>query len=177
MSFQVILIIHVLLALSLIALVLMQHGKGADAGAAFGAGASGSVFGSRGANSFIYKLTAGVAVGFFLTSLTLAYLATNEVSGTTEEPQSIMDQVLIDSAPVKLEPVDVPVVDLKIDKPIVQPDLKIDKPIVSPKASKLMTDSKADKPMVDSKVKVDKPMVDSKVDKPTIDPKVDDIPK
>ncbi|CAC9545374.1 Protein translocase membrane subunit SecG [uncultured Gammaproteobacteria bacterium] len=166
MSFQVILIIHVLLALSLIALVLMQHGKGADAGAAFGAGASGSVFGSRGANSFIYKLTTGVAVGFFLTSLTLAYLATNEVSGTTEEPQSIMDQVLIDSAPVKLEPVDVPVVDLKIDKPI-----------VSPKASKLMTDSKADKPMVDSKVKVDKPMVDSKVDKPTIDPKVDDIPK
>jgi preprotein translocase subunit SecG len=135
--------------------VLMQHGKGADAGAAFGAGASGSVFGSRGANSFIYKLTTGVAVGFFLTSLTLAYLATNEVSGTTEEPQSIMDQVLIDSAPVKLEPVDVPVVDLKIDKPI-----------VSPKASKLMTDSKADKPMVDSKVKVDKPMVDFKVDKP-----------
>ncbi|NYT27783.1 preprotein translocase subunit SecG [Candidatus Thiodubiliella endoseptemdiera] len=94
MSFQVILIIHVLLALGLIALILMQHGKGADAGAAFGAGASGSVFGARGANSFIYKLTAGVAVGFFITSLSLAYLATNENTGETEKPQSVMEKVL-----------------------------------------------------------------------------------
>ncbi|MBT3195525.1 MAG: preprotein translocase subunit SecG [Candidatus Ruthia sp.] len=110
MSFQVILIIHVLLALGLVALILMQHGKGADAGAAFGAGSSGSVFGSRGANSFIYKLTAGVATGFFLTSLTLAYLATNEVS-TAEEPQSVMDQVVIDSKPVVIS--DVPMIDVK----------------------------------------------------------------
>lgn len=110
MSFQVILIIHVLLALGLVALILMQHGKGADAGAAFGAGSSGSVFGSRGANSFIYKLTAGVATGFFLTSLTLAYLATNEVS-TVEEPQSVMDQVVIDSKPVVIS--DVPMIDVK----------------------------------------------------------------
>jgi len=65
MSFQVILIIHVLLALGLIALILMQHGKGADAGAAFGSGAAGSVFGARGANSFLYKLTASLALGFF----------------------------------------------------------------------------------------------------------------
>ncbi len=68
----------------------MQHGKGADAGAAFGAGASGSVFGARGANSFLYKLTASLAFGFFLTSLTLAYLATNETSGDSEA-QSIME--------------------------------------------------------------------------------------
>ena len=92
MSFQIILIIHILLALSLIALVLMQHGKGADAGAAFGAGASGSVFGARGANTFMYKLTASVAIGFFATSLTLAYLATNE-TGANSEPGSIMEQV------------------------------------------------------------------------------------
>jgi len=65
MTFQIILIIHVLLALGLITLILMQHGKGAQAGAAFGAGASGSVFGARGGNSFIYKLTAGIATGFF----------------------------------------------------------------------------------------------------------------
>ncbi|MCS5589410.1 MAG: preprotein translocase subunit SecG [Candidatus Thioglobus sp.] len=112
MSFQVILIIHVLLALGLVALILMQHGKGADAGAAFGAGSSGSVFGSRGANSFIYKLTAGVATGFFLTSLTLAYLASNQVS-TVEEPKSIMDQVVIESAPVAIS--DVPMIDAKIN--------------------------------------------------------------
>ncbi|MBA5248563.1 Preprotein translocase subunit SecG (TC 3.A.5.1.1) [hydrothermal vent metagenome] len=94
MSFQVILIIHVLLALGLIALVLMQHGKGADAGAAFGAGASGSVFGARGANSFIYKLTAGVAVGFFITSLSLAFLATNENTDAVDKSQSVMEKVL-----------------------------------------------------------------------------------
>ncbi|SMN14808.1 Preprotein translocase subunit SecG (TC 3.A.5.1.1) [uncultured Candidatus Thioglobus sp.] len=99
MSFQIILIIHVLLALSLVALILMQHGKGADAGAAFGAGASGSVFGARGANSFMYKLTASVAFGFFVTSLTLAYLATNEVNGS-DEPTSIMEQIAPSDIPM-----------------------------------------------------------------------------
>ena len=103
MSFQIILIIHILLALSLIALVLMQHGKGADAGAAFGAGASGSVFGARGANSFMYKLTASVAVGFFATSLTLAYLATND-TGAKSDPSSIMEQV------TSIIPSDVPMI-------------------------------------------------------------------
>jgi preprotein translocase subunit SecG len=112
MSFQVILVIHVLLALALVALILMQHGKGADAGAAFGAGSSGSVFGSRGANSFIYKLTAAVATGFFLTSLTLAYLATNETSAT-EEPQSVMDQVVIEPDAAVLT--DIPMIDAKIN--------------------------------------------------------------
>ena len=99
MSFQIILIIHVLLALSLVALILMQHGKGADAGAAFGAGASGSVFGARGANSFMYKLTASVAISFFITSLSLAYLATNEVNADNEET-SIMEQVTPSDIPM-----------------------------------------------------------------------------
>ncbi len=103
MSFQIILIIHVLLALGLIALILMQHGKGADAGAAFGAGASGSVFGARGANTFLYKLTAGLAVGFFVTSLSLAYLATNDAADS-EAPSSVMET----SAPVA--PSDVPTI-------------------------------------------------------------------
>ncbi|HAY41013.1 MAG TPA: preprotein translocase subunit SecG [Gammaproteobacteria bacterium] len=92
MSFQLILIVHVFLALGLVVLILMQHGKGANAGAAFGAGASGSVFGARGANSFLYKLTAGIATAFFVTSLTLAYLATNETTAT-QDPQSVMSQV------------------------------------------------------------------------------------
>jgi len=109
MSFQLILIIHVLLALGLVALILMQHGKGADAGAAFGAGSAGSVFGARGANSFIYKLTAGVATAFFLTSLTLAYLATNEVS-TADEPTSVMDTVVVEP----ITPSDLPMIDTNI---------------------------------------------------------------
>lgn len=110
MSFQVILIIHVLLSLGLVALILMQHGKGADAGAAFGAGASGSVFGARGANSFIYKLTASVAIGFFLTSLTLAYLATNDGVGAAEKRQSVLE-ANVDAIPA----VDVPMIDTKIN--------------------------------------------------------------
>lgn len=105
MSFQLILIVHILLALGLIALILMQHGKGADAGAAFGAGASGSVFGARGANSFLYKLTASLAFGFFLTSLTLAYLATND-DGANNQLISIMEQVTTG----EVAPSDVPVV-------------------------------------------------------------------
>ncbi|MDC1220818.1 preprotein translocase subunit SecG [Candidatus Thioglobus sp.] len=82
MTFQIILVIHVLLALGLVGLILIQHGKGADAGAAFGSGAAGSVFGARGAHSFLYKLTAVMAIGFFVTSISLAYFASNERSAT-----------------------------------------------------------------------------------------------
>ena len=69
-------VIHVFLAVGLIGLVLIQHGKGADAGAAFGSGASGTVFGARGATSFLSRATAILATVFFLTSLGLAYFAT-----------------------------------------------------------------------------------------------------
>jgi preprotein translocase subunit SecG len=72
--YQVIIVIHVLLGLGIIGLVLMQQGKGADAGAAFGAGASGSVFGAQGAASFLSRSTAILATLFFLTSLGLAIL-------------------------------------------------------------------------------------------------------
>ena len=69
MSFQIILVIHVLLALGMVGLILIQHGKGAGAGAGFGSGAAGTVFGARGANTFLYKLTAAMALGFFITSI------------------------------------------------------------------------------------------------------------
>jgi len=72
--YQVIIVFHVLLGLSIIGLVLMQQGKGADAGAAFGSGASGSVFGAQGAASFLSRSTAILATLFFLTSLGLAVL-------------------------------------------------------------------------------------------------------
>ena len=91
MTFQIILVIHVLLALGLVGLILIQHGKGADAGAAFGSGAAGSVFGARGAHSFLYKLTAVMAISFFVTSISLAYFASNERSAA-ESDQSIMSQ-------------------------------------------------------------------------------------
>ena len=68
------LVIHLLLALVLIVLALLQHGKGADAGAAFGAGASNTMFGARGSANFLSRSTAAVAALFFLSSLGLGYL-------------------------------------------------------------------------------------------------------
>ena len=94
MTFQIILVIHVLLALGLVGLILIQHGKGADAGAAFGSGAAGSVFGARGAHSFLYKLTAVLAVAFFVTSISLAYFASSETTALDPE-QSIMTQSIM----------------------------------------------------------------------------------
>ena len=71
-----ILVVHVLAALSIIGLVLLQHGKGADVGAAFGSGASGSVFGASGSANFLSRATAILAVVFFLTSLGLTVFST-----------------------------------------------------------------------------------------------------
>ena len=70
---------HMLAALAIIALVLLQQGKGADAGAAFGGGGAGTVFGARGASSFLTRITAGLAVVFFLTSLGLAWLSSQQI--------------------------------------------------------------------------------------------------
>lgn len=67
--------IDVLIAIAMVALILLQHGKGADAGAAFGSGASATVFGARGSGSFLTRATAVLATAFFVNSLVLAYLA------------------------------------------------------------------------------------------------------
>ena len=72
---SIVLAVHVLLAITVIGLVLLQHGKGADAGAAFGSGSSSTVFGSRGSASFLTRMTTMFATLFFATSLVLAYLA------------------------------------------------------------------------------------------------------
>jgi preprotein translocase subunit SecG len=69
---------HVLVALAIIGLVLLQHGKGADMGSGFGGGSSGSLFGATGSANFLSRATAVLATVFFLTSLGLAYLATNK---------------------------------------------------------------------------------------------------
>ena len=69
---------HVLLALAIIGLVLLQHGKGADMGSGFGGGSSGSLFGATGSANFLSRATAVLATLFFLSSLGLAYLATNK---------------------------------------------------------------------------------------------------
>jgi preprotein translocase subunit SecG len=81
-------VFHVLLAFAIIGLVLLQRGKGADAGAGFGAGASGTVFGARGSASFLSRTTAVLATLFFLTSLGLAYLFSQQ-----KQPTSVVDSV------------------------------------------------------------------------------------
>src|ERR1700690_1648266 len=69
-----VLVVHVLVALGIIGLVLLQHGKGADMGAAFGSGASGSLFGATGSANFLSRTTAVLAAIFFVSTLTLTYL-------------------------------------------------------------------------------------------------------
>jgi len=91
------LVIHVVLAAAVIGLVLIQHGKGADAGAAFGSGASATVFGAGGSASFLTKSTTVLAAAFFLTSIFLFYLAANRegsVRSVTDIPG------IIENAPV-----------------------------------------------------------------------------
>lgn len=75
---KLVLVIHVLAALCVIGLVLLQHGKGADMGASFGSGASGSLFGVSGSANFMSRATAVFVLIFFCTSLTLAYMASHK---------------------------------------------------------------------------------------------------
>jgi preprotein translocase subunit SecG len=81
--------VHYICALSIVGLVLIQRGKGAEAGAGFGAGASGTVFGARGAGTALSRATAVLAAVFMLTSLTLAYVGTKK----TAEPTSVLDSL------------------------------------------------------------------------------------
>jgi preprotein translocase subunit SecG len=88
---SVLLIVHVVISISIIALVLLQRGKGADAGAAFGSGASGTVFGAKGSANFLSRTTGGLATMFFITSLSLAYLG----SRSQEVQRSLMEDVAL----------------------------------------------------------------------------------
>ena len=80
--FSLLLTVHILVAIVIIGLVLMQHGKGADMGAAFGSGASGSLFGATGSANFLSRTTGVLAAVFFATSLSLAYVASNKPKTT-----------------------------------------------------------------------------------------------
>jgi preprotein translocase subunit SecG len=81
-------VVHVIAAVVLVGLVLMQHGKGADMGAAFGTGSAGSLLGSSGSANFLSRSTAVVATLFFITSLSLTYLYSHPA-----QQQGVMDKV------------------------------------------------------------------------------------
>ena len=102
---SIILSIHVIIAVLLIGLILVQHGKGADAGAAFGSGASSTVFGSQGSASFLTRLTAGLAVGFFVTTLILAYSTKTSQSGHEDvDIPTPVEKILEKDSPVAPAP-------------------------------------------------------------------------
>jgi preprotein translocase subunit SecG len=92
---NIITVVHVLAAASLIGLILLQHGKGADMGAAFGSGASGSLFGVTGSSNFLSRATALRGTVFFATSLALAYIASHRSSAgsVVQMPAAVEKQV------------------------------------------------------------------------------------
>jgi preprotein translocase subunit SecG len=105
---SVLVVVHLFLAIGLVGLILIQHGKGADMGAAFGSGASASVFGARGASNFLSRTTGILAALFFATSLTLAYFAMQ-----SNEPETLMETAqpaAVDVVPEVPVASDVPVV-------------------------------------------------------------------
>jgi preprotein translocase subunit SecG len=90
----ILVVVHLFLAIGMVTLILLQHGKGADAGAAFGSGASATVFGARGSASFLSRTTAILAALFFVSSMALAYFASQ--AGTQK---GIMEQAVEQVAP------------------------------------------------------------------------------
>ncbi len=83
--YQLILVIHILVAIGIIGLVLLQHGKGADIGAAFGSGASNTVFGSQGTGSFLFRLTGGLVLTFFVTSVLLSTIVAGQYKQASQQ--------------------------------------------------------------------------------------------
>lgn len=111
-------VIHILLAVALIGLILLQHGRGADAGAAFGSGASATVFGARGSGSFLSRLTTILAIVFFANSLALAYL-----SAHMEQAPGLMDRLETETAAPETAP------EPAAEQPLIAP---ADVPLIAP---------------------------------------------
>jgi len=99
-------VVHVLAAVGVIGLVLLQHGKGADMGAAFGSGASGSVFGASGSANFLSRTTAVLAAVFFVTSLSLTYISSHKAksSGVMESHKALIQPAAPAQVPKQVAP-------------------------------------------------------------------------
>ncbi len=112
----VVIVVHLLVALGVVGLVLVQQGKGADAGASFGAGASATVFGSQGSATFLSRVTGILAAVFFITSLGLAYFAKEKAEALSNV--GLPDPAALEVQPSKPAADDVPV--LEEQKPATQ---------------------------------------------------------
>jgi len=96
-------VVHIIIAIAVIAMVLLQHGKGADMGAAFGSGSSGSLFGATGSANFLSRGTAILATLFFLTSLTLAYFGLQQ-----QKPASVLESTVVPAQTQPAAPAQIP---------------------------------------------------------------------
>ncbi len=112
---DIIIVVHLMVALGVIVLVLIQQGKGADAGASFGSGASATVFGSQGSSTFLSRSTAVLVAVFFATSLLLGYFAHRQATGEAQlglpDPALLEVPVVQDQAAKEAVQGDVPVVE------------------------------------------------------------------
>ena len=113
----VILVVHVLAALGIIGLVLIQHGKGADMGAAFGSGSSGSLFGASGSANFLSRTTAILATVFFVTSIGLTAVATKKTEGQGVMTQPVQEQSQSLPAQIPGSPVTTPAPAIPVPTP------------------------------------------------------------
>ena len=93
---NILLVIHLIVAVAIVILVLLQQGKGSDMGAAFGGGSSQSLFGARGSANFLSRATSILVTVFFISSLTLAYLYTHQSRSTSVTGSSVTDQFVED---------------------------------------------------------------------------------
>ena len=118
----VVVIVHLLVAIGLVGLILLQQGKGAEAGASFGSGASGTVFGSQGSATFLSRLTAVLATVFFVTSLGLAFYASHKA---TEIRDAGLPVPVMQSAPVAPISEDVPVLEEQAPQAPVTDDVPV----------------------------------------------------
>jgi preprotein translocase subunit SecG len=121
--YQLILLIHVLAAVCVITLVLVQQGKGAGMGAAFGSGASSTVFGSRGSGSFLFRVTISFVAVFFITSISLNYLA---MRAYKQEKVITLPASSVPLPPVSA-PITMPVPDSSATKPLTSGEIPVRK--------------------------------------------------
>ena len=117
MLYTILEIILVFVAVALIVLILLQQGKGADAGAAFGSGASGTVFGAAGSANFLSRSTGVLATMFFILALAMAYLSHHG----TEAPKSIVEQAATQQTAAPAKPVSTPAAPAPAEKPKAPP--------------------------------------------------------
>lgn len=173
--YQVIIVIHVLLGLGVIGLVLMQQGKGADAGAAFGTGSAGSVFGAQGAASFLSRSTAILATLFFATSLGLAVANGHKAAApdlmTTPANDSglpVIEGVKTPDATPPVAAPELPIVPPSVGQQPVDTAVKVDTVVETPKAVEEVKPAEEKKPTEEVKPVEKKKPAEAEQKKPVV---------